>query len=104
MSFYRFSEFGWETIDHARPLFGGFWGLLTPKSQIFSLRPQKGTFFGGNASFEPSTMEIDQFTRLTCGGEQENNMKGKGYKPCIKSHKSVIFHVVVGTEPWRNLN
>jgi hypothetical protein len=35
-----------------------------------------------------------------CGGEQENNMKGlaserASYKPCIKSHKSVIFHVVV---------
>jgi hypothetical protein len=25
--------------------------------------------------------------------------KGKGYKPCIKSHKSVIFLAVVGAEP-----
>jgi hypothetical protein len=36
-----------------------------------------------------------------CGGEQGNNMKGKQRKgkPCIKSHKSVRFHVVVGAEP-----
>jgi hypothetical protein len=34
---------------------------------------------GGSASFEPSTMEIS-FTRLTCGGEQENNMKEKERK------------------------
>jgi hypothetical protein len=43
------------------------------------MRPEKGTSLGGNASFEPSTMEIG-FTRLTCGGEQENNMTGKERK------------------------
>jgi hypothetical protein len=42
-------------------------------------------------------MEIGS-PRLTCGGEQENNMKGEGKegKPMHKNHKSVIFHVVGG--------
>jgi hypothetical protein len=48
----------WLGNHRPRPLFGGFWGLLTPSSQIFSMRPRKGTSLGGIASFEPSTMEI----------------------------------------------
>jgi hypothetical protein len=70
------------------------------------MRSEKGTSLGGNASLEPSLNHGNRFTRLSCGGEQENNIKGdrrkrnerKG-KPCIKSHKSFIFYVVMGTKP-----
>jgi hypothetical protein len=34
------------------------------------------------------------------GKEGKGRKKGK---PCIKCHKSVIFHVVVGRNPWCNL-
>jgi hypothetical protein len=44
-------------MDHALFL-AVFQGLLTPQTQIFSIRHQKGTSLGENASFEPSTMEI----------------------------------------------
>jgi hypothetical protein len=56
MSFYWFSEFGWETIDHAH--FLAVLGVTDPvKSNVFNETP-KGTSLGGNASFEPSTIEI----------------------------------------------
>jgi hypothetical protein len=46
----------------------------------------------------------NRFTRWTCGVEQKNHMKGKGNKPCIKSHKSDISRSCVGRNPQRDLN
>jgi hypothetical protein len=40
------------------------------------MKAQKGTSLGGIASFELSTMEIG-LPVSTCGGEEENNMKGR---------------------------
>jgi hypothetical protein len=51
------------------------------------MRSQKGTSLGGNASFVPLALNhVNRFTRSTCGGEQENNMKGKGWKKGKGSH------------------
>jgi hypothetical protein len=51
---------------------------------------------GGNAWFETLTMKV-RLISSTCGGEQENNKEGRERKgkPCIKSDKSVIFHLVI---------
>jgi hypothetical protein len=93
MSFYWFSEFGWETIDHAffLAVFGGYWPRKLNETP-------KGTSLGGNASFEPSTMEIG-LPVWPVEVSKKIIWKGRKGKPCIKSHKSVIFQVFMGAEP-----
>jgi hypothetical protein len=97
MSFYWFSEFGWETIDHA--LFLAVLGVIDlVKSNFFNETPKWHFLVWKRIVW--ALKHGNRFTRLTCGGEQENNMKGKERKgkPCIKSHKSVICHIVMGVE------
>jgi hypothetical protein len=71
MSFYWIFEFGWEIIDHAHFLavFGGYWPR---KVKFFQWDPEKALPWVETHRLSHQPWKIGS-TRLTCGGEQENN-------------------------------
>ena len=98
MSFHWNFEFGWEIIDHAH--FLAVFGVTDPVKSIFFNEIPNGHFLG----WKRIVWAINQgnrFTRLTCGGEQENNMKGlKGLQAMHKkSQKCYISRSCGGWTP-----
>jgi hypothetical protein len=49
--------------------------------------------------YEPSDSCREETRIIVLTGFERKERKVKGYKPCTKSLKCVIFHVVVGAEP-----